>query len=148
MNTPNPSPKDNLTNFPWFKARLFSGLWKLQLLGLALTWFFAKDQIWSYVYGCILAWFYLKSITSSAEHPQKAMSAVQTVFRMLLAAVLIILLGQRDLLKTSIVFLGFLSYKGVLIVELTRILIRTLIGNWRHSDQRSDSPLDDSGGPT
>ena len=54
----------------------------------------------------------------SAERPQNALQFVFSLTRMVLLAYIIVMLGEFRLSETGVVILGFLSYKGAIVMEM------------------------------
>lgn len=106
--------------FPEFKAALIRHTWIWSVLATLIVAIAFPTLLRPFVIGVVTGYLYLKSLIFTTEHPQKRWAFVISMVRMVFVSFLIVNVGQFKLLDTCVVFLGFLSYKVVLIVELLR----------------------------
>jgi hypothetical protein len=112
-------PRDGV-DYPNLKSRLYRYT-PIFSSAVTLT-LFCVSQKWAlaFLYGSILGLGYLWSLFLSTEAPKRKLTTVITVLRMVTVSFLIVWLGHFELHETCIVFLGFLSYKVVLVLEYVR----------------------------
>lgn len=110
----------NAVDYPTFKTRLVRNLLIWALFSTLAVFLFYPAWVSHYVLGVGLGFGYLWSLFRTVEYPQKKLSQVFSMVRILCVSFLIVWGGQFKLLDTCIVFCGFLSYKVVLVLEYVR----------------------------
>jgi hypothetical protein len=122
--------KDNQS---FFKALLKRTL-LFNILLLAGMIAFYPEEIGALAAGMGLGVLYILSLAATARSQVKHWQLPLSFFRMLLFAVLIAWLGNFNTLGIIVVICGFLSYKGVLILDCILFVIKSSCSGSKTSD--------------
>jgi hypothetical protein len=109
-----------IVKYPDLKAKLLRKTWLVAVLLAAPFVFLNHHQAFLVITGGMLAYAYMLSMFFATEFPQRRLAIGLSIIRMATVSFLIVWTGQFKLLDTCVVFLGFLSYKIVLVLEFIR----------------------------
>lgn len=95
---------------------------------------FYPQHIWALVAGMGLGILYILSLAATARSQIKYLQLPLSFCRMILFAILIAWLGNFKTLGIIVVICGFLSYKGVLILDCILFVIKSSFSGSKTSD--------------
>jgi uncharacterized membrane protein (UPF0136 family) len=97
--------------------KLWLGTLGMNLLLLAVVAYQWPHLIVHLIWGILLGWFYLWSLSFNAENPKKGIQFVFSLIRIWIFAYVIVKLSNARVPELAIVMCGLLSYKVILMAE-------------------------------
>ncbi len=106
-----------------FKEKLLKRTLLVGILASGIIAIFSLEDAFLLIKGALIGLAYIFSLFMYVETPHKTLAVMLSIVRMLIVSFLIVWIGHFRLWDISIVFCGFLSYKGVLIFEMVRSVL-------------------------
>lgn len=123
-----------------YRQGLLRGTLFMNGLGLTLFSLFWPDMVLYYGAGVLLGWGYVWSIWKNAHQPIPKIQFAWSVGRMFFVSLAVVLLGGFQLLQSTVVMVGLLSYKWVLLGQMLRSVWAALVFGWTSRNRPRPQP--------